>query len=115
MQVEDIRVFIPSKNYEESKEFYQELGFEMIFESEEISEFENGECSFLLQNFYNKELANNLMVQLAVNSIESVHEKLKSLSEFGVRFNDPEDVAWGKVLYLWGPSGELWHITQFDN
>ncbi|WP_019441140.1 hypothetical protein [Moritella marina] len=31
MKVDDIRVFIPSKNYEISKSFYQALGFEMDF------------------------------------------------------------------------------------
>jgi predicted enzyme related to lactoylglutathione lyase len=20
--------------------------------------------------------------------------------------------TWGRVIYLWGPSGELWHLTQ---
>lgn len=115
MKVEDIRVFVPSKNYEISKEFYQALGFTMTFESEKVSEFANGECSFLLQNYYNKEFANNLMLQLVVHSIEPVYEKLKSLSDFGIRFKAPKSEAWGEVLYMWGPSGELWHITQFES
>ena len=114
MLVEDIRVFIPSKNYQESKGFYQALGFQMTFESEQVCEFENGDCSFLLQNFYHKELANNLMMQLVVGSVESVHEQLKALTGFDIKFKTPEDLAWGKVLYLWGPSGELWHITELN-
>jgi predicted lactoylglutathione lyase len=113
MQVEDIRAFVPSKDFEQSKLFYQTLGFEMTFESDALAEFENGECSFLLQHFYNEEFANNLMLQLVVNSVEDVHVHLQQSRDIFPRFKAPEDVPWGKVLYLWGPSGELWHITEF--
>ncbi len=115
MQVEDIRVFVPSKDFEKSKLFYKELGFELTFETDEIAEFENGECSFLLQNFYNEEFANNLMLQLVVSSIEDVHEKLQKSPDVFDRFEEPKGVPWGKLLYLWGPSGELWHITEFSD
>ncbi|WP_444998282.1 VOC family protein [Aliikangiella sp. IMCC44359] len=113
MKVDDIRVFIPSKDYELSKSFYQALGFNLTFESSEVSELVNGECSFLLQNFYQVGVTSNLMIQLSVLDIEQVHSKLQSLSEFNIRFKPPKNKAWGKVIYLWGPSGELWHITEF--
>jgi predicted lactoylglutathione lyase len=113
LDVEDIKVFIPSRNYEESKQFYRAIGFNMTFESEEVAEFENGECSFLLQNFYNEGLANNLMMQLAVKSVETVHQSLSEIKRFEIKFKPPESVPWGRVLYLWGPAGELWHITEF--
>jgi len=29
-----------------------------------------------------------------------------------VRADPPKREAWGKVIYLWGPSGELWHFTE---
>lgn len=115
MQVEDIRAFVPSKDFEKSKLFYQALGFELTFESGGVAEFENGECSFLLQDFYNEEFSNNLMLQLVVSSIELVHEQIQKSPETFSRFKEPENVPWGKVLYLWGPSGELWHITEFSN
>ena len=115
MQVEDIRVFVPSKDFEKSKLFYKVLGFKLTFESGDVAEFENGECSFLLQNFYNEEFASNLMLQLVVSSVEGVHKELKELPDMFHRFEEPKEVPWGKVLYLWGPSGELWHITEFSD
>jgi len=46
VKVDDIRVFIPSKNYEASKSLYQELGFKMDYVTDDLSLFKNGECSF---------------------------------------------------------------------
>ena len=114
MHVEDIKVFVPSKDYETSKRFYQALGFEISYETDDAVEMLNGECSFYLQDFYHEQLANNLMMQLVVSSIDRVHETLESLSGFDIRYKAPAQVPWGKVLYLWGPAGELWHITEFS-
>lgn len=114
MQVEDIKVFIPSQDFALSKAFYLAMGFSIIFETAQVCEFENGDCSFLLQNFYHEGLANNLMVQLVVSSVEDVYKTLQSLTEFGIKFSEPGIVPWGNVLHLWGPAGELWHITQFS-
>jgi hypothetical protein len=61
MQVNDIRVFISSKDYEESKFFYQALGIKMEYASDQLSIFENCESTFFLQRFYNEKLAKNLM------------------------------------------------------
>jgi predicted lactoylglutathione lyase len=46
VKVDDIRVFIPSKDYEISKSFYQALGFEMDYVTDDLALFENGDCSF---------------------------------------------------------------------
>ena len=46
VQVDDIRVFIPSKDYEVSKSFYQALGFKMDYVSDDLALFENGDCFF---------------------------------------------------------------------
>lgn len=113
MKVEDIKVFVPSKDYDLSKLFYKAIGFNLVFESSDLCEFENGDCSFFLQNFYNEELASNLMIQLVVADIDKTFTKLKSMDKFKVKYEPPKKTQWGRVLYLWGPSGELWHITQF--
>jgi hypothetical protein len=31
---------------------------------------------------------------------------------YAERANPPKREAWGKVVYMWGPSGELWHLTE---
>jgi len=114
MKVEDIRVFIPSKDYEMSKQFYQALGFEMERASDDLSIFRNNQSTFFLTRHYNPEIKINLMIQLAVFDIEAVSEKLSSLIEFDIQFQPIKTEPWGRVIYLTGPSGELWHITQFN-
>jgi hypothetical protein len=115
MEVNDIRVFVPSKDYEISKEFYQALGFRMQYVSEELSIFECGACIFFLQNFCNQELAKNLMLQLIVADIGDALEIISNIKTKGIRYEPIVKEHWGQVIYLWGPSGELWHVTQLAN
>jgi hypothetical protein len=114
LQVDDIRVFIPSKVYEVSKSFYQALGFSMEYVSDELSLFQNGECSFFLQDFYNEQLARNMMFQLCVVDIDEAYEAIVSLKMWDIKFEPIKVEPWGKVIYLWGPSGELWHVTELN-
>jgi predicted enzyme related to lactoylglutathione lyase len=115
VKVDDIRVFIPSKDYEISKSFYQALGFKMDYSTDDLSLFENGECTFFLQRFYNEDLAKNLMFQLSVLDINEAFEIISSLDGFDIKYEPIKTEHWGKVVYLWGPSGELWHVTEFSN
>jgi predicted lactoylglutathione lyase len=115
MQVESIRAFVPSKNYEESQSFYQAMGFKMGKASEDLSIFESGNCTFFIQRFYNEEFANNLMLQLAVKNIQEAFELISSIKGYNIKFEPIKNEPWGKVVYLWGPSGELWHITEFNS
>ncbi len=113
MKVNDIRVFIPSKDYEESQAFYQALGFTMQVASADLSIFQNGPCTFFLQKFYNEDLASNLMFQLSVPNISDAFECICALKGFDIRYEPIKQEHWGKVVYLLGPSGELWHVTEF--
>jgi hypothetical protein len=113
VKVDDIRVFIPSKDYEISKSFYQAFGFEMDYVTDDLALFENGGCSFFLQIFYNEELAHNLMFQLTVLDINKVFRVISSLNNFDIKYKPVKTEPWGKVIHLWGLSGELWHVTEF--
>lgn len=115
MRVDDIRVFIPSNNYQVSQSFYQALGFETEYVSESLTLCQNGDCSFFLQDFYNRDLANNFMLQLVVADVQAVYDQVTTLTDFGCRFEPIKNERWGKVFYLWGPAGELLHVTEFHN
>lgn len=115
MQVADIRTFVPSKNYEESQSFYQALGFAMAPANDDLCIFSNGNCTFFLQRFYNEEFANNLMLQLIVLDIEEAFAIVSSIKLKSIRYEPIKSEPWGKVIYLWGPSGELWHITELNS
>lgn len=115
MQFNEIRAFVPSKNYEESKRFYKALGFNVEMVSDDLSIVSSEKCSFYLQRFYNEEFAKNLMLQLSVSSIEKAEERLLNMQDFGVKYSPIKSEPWGRVIYVWGPSGELWHITEHNS
>ena len=115
MQVDDIRVFIPSKNYEVSKSFYQALGFNMDYVTDDLCLFQIGGCTFFLQNYYNQQLAENLMMQLIVADIDEAFKTIAKIKCAGIRYEPIKQERWGKVIYLWGPAGELWHVTELSN
>ena len=113
MNVTDIKVFVPSKDYEISKSFYSEIGFKAEFITDDLTLFQNGACSLYLQRFYNQELADNFMLQICVSDIEEAFDVCLS-SEHKTSIMPIQQEAWAKVFYLWGPAGELLHITEFD-
>lgn len=70
-----LRPFVPAKNFEMSKRFCHVLGFVPTHEDENISILKLGSFSFsfsfILQNFYVKEFADNCMVQLLVLDVDA--------------------------------------------
>jgi len=111
MKVDDIKVFIPSKDFEVSKAFYTSLGFKGAFVTDDLQLFENGECAFFLQRFYNQQFAENLMLQLCVVDINEAYEAAAS-APHAQKLTSIQHERWGKVFYLSGPAGELWHVTE---
>lgn len=117
MQIQPVAlaVFVPSKNYLESQQFYKLLGFEKVFDTGKLSQMRLGDVSFLLQDFYEVGLANNLMLQLTVKNLDDVLLVLQGLQQNQwpkLRFTPPEQTSWGRVIYLWGPAGELWYLVD---
>lgn len=111
MEIDDIRAFIPCKDYQASIEFYTDLGFTSEYISDDLTLFESGKFTFFLQRFYNQQLCENLMFQLCVKDIESAY-KIAELSRHKRKLTLIQCERWGKVFYLTGPAGELWHVTQ---
>ena len=114
MQANDIRVFVPSKDYQTSQSFYQAMGFKMDPAGDDLAIFTNGSCTFFLQRHFNEEFAKNLMLQLIVADIEAAFNLISKIEGFNIRYEPIKSEPWGKVIYLWGPSGELWHITELN-
>ena len=96
MHVIDIKTFIPSKNYDISKAFYSEIGFNAEYVNEDLTLFENGDCLFFLQRFYNPELANNFMLQICVADIQDAFD-LCSRSLHKTKISSIEQQHWGSV------------------
>lgn len=111
MDVVDIKAFIPSKNYEVSNAFYSDIGFTSEYVSDDLTLFQNGDCLFFLQRFYDEGLANNFMLQVCVSDINSAF-RLCNKTRHKTNISPIQQVPWGQVFYVWGPSGELLHMTQ---
>jgi len=114
MIVKSIRTFLPSKDFEISKKFYLDLGFEVQWSNDEMILFGCGDVNFFLQKYYNKEWAENLMLQMHVYDLEGLYQVCVSLKEKyeGVLLKPVFETDYGKTFHLIGPSGELWHMTE---
>lgn len=111
-----MRPFMPAKDFELSKRFYEALGFEKVFDGE-VAIFNAGSGGFILQRYYQEDWASNFMMQLMVDDLDLWWAHIESLdlvNRFGVPAAKPPAMQpWGlRVLYLVDPSGVLWHIAQ---
>jgi predicted enzyme related to lactoylglutathione lyase len=111
-----VRPFLPTKDFDLSKRFYEELGFEKTLDSE-IAIFKAGSGGFILQRHFHEEWAANCMMQLMVDDLASWWRHIESLQlpeRFGVSPPKPPAMQpWGLlVAYITDPAGVLWHIAQ---
>jgi len=113
-----IRPFIGAKNFEVSRRFYSELGFQESILSKTMSVFKTAEgLGFYLQDAYVQDWVDNTMIFLEVEDVElywnellslDLTNKYKNVKLIPIRVYD-----WGKECYLHDPSGILWHFGEF--
>jgi hypothetical protein len=113
---ESIRPFVPTKDFDVSKQFYLALGFEMVLDSE-VAIFKAGSGGFILQRYYQKDWAENFMMQLMVDDLDSWWKHISTLdlpSKFGVQPPKPPAMQpWGlRVAYVYDPCGVLLHVAE---
>jgi predicted enzyme related to lactoylglutathione lyase len=111
-----VRPFVPAKDFDVSKRFYETLGFEKVLDGE-VAIFNAGSGGFIVQRYYQKEWAENFMMQLMVDDLDAWWSHLEALDlpkHFGVPAPKPPAVQpWGlRISYLVDPSGVLWHVAQ---
>lgn len=116
LQPIEIKSFVPSKDFELSKRFYQAIGFEMASEFGEVAYFKKGPCAFLLQDFYEQAHSDNFMMHLLVEDAESWYEHVKNSlesSDFSFKLSELVSQPWGMLEFcLTDPSGVLWRIAE---
>ena len=112
----EMKAFIPSKDFEVSKSFYQAFGFILKSDGHGVAYFHLEECSFLLQDFYTKELAENFMMHLLVEDVRAWYADLSAkdiANKFQVKITPPEERPWEMIDFtITDPSGVLWRIAQ---
>jgi uncharacterized glyoxalase superfamily protein PhnB len=116
MGTEHMRPFVPAKDFAQSKRFYEALGFEKVLDGE-VAIFDAASGGFILQRYYQKDWAENFMMQLMVDDLDAWWAHIDALdlpSKFGVQAPKPPAMQpWGlRVAYVFDPCGVLWHVAQ---
>lgn len=112
-----IRPFIGAENFEESRSFYRDLGFEETVLFHNMSLFRTGTLGFYLQDAYVKDWVDNTMVFLEVEDVDSFWKQLQALDlpakYKGAKLTPIRNETWGRECFLHDPSGILWHVGAF--
>lgn len=116
-RVLDLKAFVPARDFELSRSFYLDLGFQQNWGNAQVCEFEIEGHRFLLQAFYVKEHAGNFMMSLMVENADDWWDHIQNLGlteKYNLSMAKPPELQpWGlRVLYLSDPSGVLWHIAD---
>jgi hypothetical protein len=113
---ESARPFLPGRDFDTSKSFYEALGFQTLLDGD-VAIFRAGTGEFILQRHYEKDWAANCMMQLMVDDLDKwwAHiQKLDLPRSFAVTPPKPPAIQpWGlRVAYVYDPAGVLWHVAQ---
>jgi hypothetical protein len=112
-----IRPFIGAKNFELSRSFYRDLGFQESILSHDMSYFKTEGIGFYLQDAYVKDWIDNSMIFLEVDNVLRYWNELLALDlpakYDGVRLTPIRELDWGRECFLHDPSGILWHFGEF--
>jgi tRNA A37 threonylcarbamoyladenosine biosynthesis protein TsaE len=112
-----IRPFIGSKDFEVSRNFYRDLGFQESILSPTMSLFKTYQLGFYLQDAYVKDWIDNTMIFLEVDNVDRYWAELSALNlpnkYANVKVTPIKTDYWGRECFLHDPSGILWHFGEF--
>jgi catechol 2,3-dioxygenase-like lactoylglutathione lyase family enzyme len=114
-----IRPFIGAKDYELSRSFYRDLGFQERILFPDMSLFKTDRIGFYLQNAYVRDWIENSMIFLEVDDVDRQWKELLALDLTtkyqGVKLTPIRNYDWGRECFMHDPSGILWHFGQFKS
>ena len=112
-----IRPFIGAKDFEISRRFYLDLGFQESILTHDLSYFKMQALGFYLQDAYVKDWIDNLMIFMEVENVDQYWNELLLLDLTtkykNVKLTPIRSLDWGKECFLHDPSGILWHFGEF--
>ncbi len=116
LSIVEIKAFVPARDFVRSKQFYADLGFTIVWSSDDLAYVRYGEASFLLQNFYVAAHADNFMMHMLVEDVEAWWDRVVAQAlpaKYGVFAEPPADRSWGlRDFPIADPAGVLWRIGQ---
>jgi len=116
MKLLSLEPFIPSgENFEASKRIFQDLGFHINWDAGDYVGFERDGCKFILQNFANKEFAENLMINVKISNANEFYEEVTArelANKYSIRVSKPTQQPYGKEVNLVDIAGVCWHFVE---
>ena len=103
-------VYVPGKDFEEAKRFYNALGFELVEGWNGNYDCSLGAARFRLQKYFVEDWANNFMMQFWVDDVDAWYEHANQViteGKFDARTKAPEIIDGTKVCHVIDPSGVL--------
>ena len=116
LRVNEVKAFVPAKDFTLSKRFYIDLGFTMASDVEGVAYFYRDNASFLLQDYFTDDLARNFMMHLLVEDVDAWRQWIddaRIVDTYQVKVGAIELQPWRmRDFVLFDPSGVLWRIAQ---
>jgi predicted lactoylglutathione lyase len=116
MKFLSLEPFVPSgSNFEGSKQFFRELGFNTNWDAGDYTGFERDGCKFILQKYSNKDFAENFMISVVVTNVDEFRKEVieKQLPQkFGIRIGEASDMPYGREVNIIDLAGVCWHFVQ---
>jgi hypothetical protein len=114
--VKAMRPMVLAKDFEMSKRFYLDLGFQPQTLADRLIEMNLGAYSFILQDYYVREWADNFVMHVRVFDVNLWWSHICALdlpARYGVRSpGAPKQEDWGLVVNVIDPSGVLWRFAE---
>ena len=116
LRVTEIKAFVPAKDFEKSRQFYQDIGFTMASNTDGIAYFHFDHASFLLQDFGAGNFAENFMMHMLVEDVEAWWKRIEEsgvVAKYGLKVWPLQDQPWRmRDFCITDPGGVLWRIGQ---
>lgn len=116
-EIKSLRSFIGAKNFDVSRSFYSDLGFDEKVIMDNLSLFQSGEFAFYLSPSEVEDWINNTELFIVVNDVKQCFEQIKQLElkkkYAGVRIVPVKKKLWGEAGYILDPSGIALCFAQF--
>jgi catechol 2,3-dioxygenase-like lactoylglutathione lyase family enzyme len=116
-RVDDVKVFVPCRDFEQSLSFYVALGWRINWRDIDLAELEAGGARFLLQDFYVEELARHFRMYIPVKDVRIWRERVRDVLATGrypdATYSEPEaQISGALIMCVWDPSGVLLQFAQ---
>ncbi len=115
--IKELVIYAPAQDFKISQAFYTALGFTLTEGWGGTFDCELGAAKFRLQNYYNKDWAENFMMKFDVEDVDVWHQHVKAVlaadTYSNARVAEPEMVGGDtKIMHVWDPCGILLIFIQ---